>query len=284
MERRTRIEFAHCMRHIVNAYPDAEVIRVVLDNLNTHKAASCTKPFRPKRHAPLPASWRFITRPNTAAGSTSQRLNWPSCPTCASRNGFPMSRPCAGDRRQCQQAQRPSHARQVEILYPGCPTQTRSSLSSCFNVRRARHRQPNVPSRARPDCRHLLNGRILPGFGQTIPRIAYISRKSIGGGNDRFMYCARQDSSPLAPSIRSLPERHARIRPINHQHDRQFDQAKPLCCFSYVVTLSQNLRCQPFACPVSLLPSSGGNRPSGRLGLPDANNARISTNANYLIP
>lgn len=35
MERRTKIEFAHCMRHIVATYPDAEVIRVVLDNLLT---------------------------------------------------------------------------------------------------------------------------------------------------------------------------------------------------------------------------------------------------------
>jgi hypothetical protein len=35
MERRTKVEFAHCMRHIVATYPDAEVIRVVLDNLLT---------------------------------------------------------------------------------------------------------------------------------------------------------------------------------------------------------------------------------------------------------
>lgn len=47
MARRTRIEFAHCMRHIVNTYPDAEVIRVVLDNLNTHKAASLYEAFPP---------------------------------------------------------------------------------------------------------------------------------------------------------------------------------------------------------------------------------------------
>lgn len=45
MERRTKIEFANCMRHIVDAYPEAEVIRVVLDNLNTHKAASLYEAF-----------------------------------------------------------------------------------------------------------------------------------------------------------------------------------------------------------------------------------------------
>ena len=36
------------MPHIVNAYPDAEVIRVVLDNLNTHKAASLYEAFPPE--------------------------------------------------------------------------------------------------------------------------------------------------------------------------------------------------------------------------------------------
>ena len=44
-DRRANGDFAHCMRHIVEAYPDAEVIRVVLDNLNTHKPASLYEAF-----------------------------------------------------------------------------------------------------------------------------------------------------------------------------------------------------------------------------------------------
>jgi DDE superfamily endonuclease len=39
-DRRTKIDFAHSMKHIAGLYPDAAVIRVVLDNLNTHKTAS----------------------------------------------------------------------------------------------------------------------------------------------------------------------------------------------------------------------------------------------------
>ncbi|NOS74361.1 MAG: IS630 family transposase, partial [Methyloglobulus sp.] len=39
-DRRTKIEFAHCMKQLADLYPDATVIRVVLDNLNTHKIAS----------------------------------------------------------------------------------------------------------------------------------------------------------------------------------------------------------------------------------------------------
>ena len=40
-DQRTMIDFAHQMQWLVDErYPEAEVIRVVLDNLNTHKVAS----------------------------------------------------------------------------------------------------------------------------------------------------------------------------------------------------------------------------------------------------
>jgi hypothetical protein len=46
---RTMIDFAHQMQWLVDvAYPPAEVIRVVLDNLNTHKAASLYEAFAPE--------------------------------------------------------------------------------------------------------------------------------------------------------------------------------------------------------------------------------------------
>ena len=47
-ERRTKIDFAHCMKHVVGCYPEAAVIRVVLDNLNTHKPASLYEAFPPE--------------------------------------------------------------------------------------------------------------------------------------------------------------------------------------------------------------------------------------------
>ncbi len=77
MERRTKIEFAHCMRHIVQCYPEAEIIRVVLDNLNTHKLASLYEAFSPQEASPrrainanvrernvkaTPVKWRFTTQ------------------------------------------------------------------------------------------------------------------------------------------------------------------------------------------------------------------------------
>ena len=48
-EQRTMQDFAHRMKWLVEVgYPDAEVIRVVLDNLNTHRAASLYETFAPE--------------------------------------------------------------------------------------------------------------------------------------------------------------------------------------------------------------------------------------------
>ena len=47
-EQRTMQDFAHQMKWLVEErYPEAEVIRVVLDNLNTHKPASLYETFAP---------------------------------------------------------------------------------------------------------------------------------------------------------------------------------------------------------------------------------------------
>ena len=47
-ERRTLLDFAQQMKWLVEeAYPEAEVVRVVLDNLNTHRAAALYEAFPP---------------------------------------------------------------------------------------------------------------------------------------------------------------------------------------------------------------------------------------------
>ena len=75
MERRTKVEFAHCLRHIVAAYSDAEVIRVVLDNLNTHKAASLYAAFPPEEARAIVRNIEFHPPPNTAVGSISPKVS-----------------------------------------------------------------------------------------------------------------------------------------------------------------------------------------------------------------
>jgi len=47
-ERRTMHDFAHCMRWLVDErYPTAQKVRVVLDNLNTHRPAALYETFEP---------------------------------------------------------------------------------------------------------------------------------------------------------------------------------------------------------------------------------------------
>ena len=47
-ERRTKVDFAHCMRYLVDdLFPDAQLIRLVTDNLNTHSPAALYEAFEP---------------------------------------------------------------------------------------------------------------------------------------------------------------------------------------------------------------------------------------------
>jgi len=46
---RTKQDFARAMQHLVDLYPQASVIRLVLDNLNTHKIASLYETFPPEQ-------------------------------------------------------------------------------------------------------------------------------------------------------------------------------------------------------------------------------------------
>ena len=68
-DRRTAVDFAEQMRWLVDqAYPDAAVIRLVLDNLNTHKLGSLYEAYEPSEarriaqrlefhHTPKHGSW-----------------------------------------------------------------------------------------------------------------------------------------------------------------------------------------------------------------------------------
>ena len=48
-DRRTKADFAHCMKDLVDVhFPDALVIRVVLDNLNTHTPGALYEAFSPE--------------------------------------------------------------------------------------------------------------------------------------------------------------------------------------------------------------------------------------------
>ena len=68
-ERRTMQDFAHQMHWLVDtAYPDAPVIRVVLDNLNTHRMASLYETFPATEAKRIVKRLEFHHTPKHASG------------------------------------------------------------------------------------------------------------------------------------------------------------------------------------------------------------------------
>ncbi len=63
LPRRTKIDFAKSMKHVVGLYPDAEVTRVVLDNLNTHTAGALYEAFPPEEARALARKLEFHYTP-----------------------------------------------------------------------------------------------------------------------------------------------------------------------------------------------------------------------------
>jgi len=67
-ERRTKADFAAQMKHLCDVlYPDAAVIRVVLDNLNTHTAGALYEAFAPAEARRLAAKLEFHYTPKHAS-------------------------------------------------------------------------------------------------------------------------------------------------------------------------------------------------------------------------
>ncbi len=67
-ERRTMQDFAHQMQWLVDtAYPDAPVVRVVLDNLNIHRMASLYETFPAAQARPMVKRLEFHHTPKHAS-------------------------------------------------------------------------------------------------------------------------------------------------------------------------------------------------------------------------
>jgi len=64
-ERRTKKDFAHCMKDLVDIhFPDAEVIRIVVDNLNTHTPTVLYETFEPAEARRIMRKLEFHHTPN----------------------------------------------------------------------------------------------------------------------------------------------------------------------------------------------------------------------------
>lgn len=76
-ERHTRQDFAHCMRWLVDdVYPDADVVRVVLDNLNTHTPGALYVTFPPAEARRLLRKLEFHFTPKHASWLNMAEIEW----------------------------------------------------------------------------------------------------------------------------------------------------------------------------------------------------------------
>jgi len=67
-ERRTAMDYAEILKHLADeVYPEAEVIRLVQDNLNTHTPASLYKRFEPEEARRLVQKFEFHYTPKHAS-------------------------------------------------------------------------------------------------------------------------------------------------------------------------------------------------------------------------
>ena len=75
-ERRTAQDFAQEMQQLVARYPDAEVIRVVLDNLNTHTPAALYQTFSPEEARRLTQKLEFHYTPKHGSWLNMAEIEW----------------------------------------------------------------------------------------------------------------------------------------------------------------------------------------------------------------
>jgi DDE superfamily endonuclease len=79
--RRTKGDCARQMQELVDVhFPEADVIKLVVDNLNTHTPAAVYEILHQLRPAGSPGNWSFTLPPSMAAGSIGPNVNLPCSP------------------------------------------------------------------------------------------------------------------------------------------------------------------------------------------------------------
>ena len=133
-QRRTMEDFARRMRWLADeAYPEAEVVRVVLDNLNTHRRASLYETFPAEQARRIARRLEFHYTPKHGElvehGGDRVQRPVPLLPEAAAlRRGDPQE----GSRCSGHGAQRRQSHHQLAVQYPGRTNQTSPPLPFRF--------------------------------------------------------------------------------------------------------------------------------------------------------
>ena len=126
-ERRTAWEFAQQMRWLVDeAYPEVDMVRVVLDNLNTHRKASLYQAFPAEEARRIARRLEFHYTPKHGSCSIWRRSNSVSSPAAASKSASPRGIPLRGDSRPGTGEKPGSSPNQLALWHPGCQNETPS--------------------------------------------------------------------------------------------------------------------------------------------------------------
>ena len=75
-ERRTAIDYAHALKRVSDAFPEAETIVIVQDNLNTHKKAALYEAFEPHEARRLAKRFEFHFTPKHGSWLNVQESEW----------------------------------------------------------------------------------------------------------------------------------------------------------------------------------------------------------------
>ena len=134
-ERRTMQDFSRQMRWLVDeAYPEVEVVRVVLDNLNTHRPASLYETFPAAEARRIARRLEFHYTPKHGSWLNMAEIEFsvlfPFLPEAAAlrRGGPPPGSPSSGHGAK----RRPGH-HQLAVQHPGRTNQTSPPLSFRFH-------------------------------------------------------------------------------------------------------------------------------------------------------
>lgn len=75
-ERRTTLDYAHALKRVSDAFPEAQTIIIVQDNLNTHKKAALYDAFEPKTAHRLAQRFEFHFTPKHGSWLNVQESEW----------------------------------------------------------------------------------------------------------------------------------------------------------------------------------------------------------------
>lgn len=75
-QRRTKQQFAHVLRDLVDSFPEAERLTLVLDNLNTHIPGALFEAFPPEEAAAIDARLEWVFTPKHGSWLNLAEVEW----------------------------------------------------------------------------------------------------------------------------------------------------------------------------------------------------------------